>query len=78
MLMLFACFVTFLFISSKDETFGWTGTAGGLLVMEGSGSNEDRVPMLDRAAVTVAAKWETQKEDKTGANEEQTQGVTSD
>lgn len=54
--MLLACFATFLFSSSKAATLGWAGAAGGLLVMEGSGSSEDRVPMLDKAAVIVAVK----------------------
>lgn len=54
--MLFACFTTFLFTSSKAEMFGCSWTGGGLLVMEDSGSSEDRVPMLDKAAVMVAIK----------------------
>lgn len=54
MLMLLACFATFLFSSSKAATLGWAGAGGGLLVMEGRGSREDSVPMLDKAAVIVA------------------------
>ena len=61
--MLLACFATFLFTSSKAEILGWVGTGGGLLVMEGSGSSEDRVPMLDKAAVMVAT-GKIQKQNK--------------
>lgn len=69
MLMLFACFATFLFTSSKAEMVGWERREGGLLVMEGSGSSVDRASMFDRAAVKVAIKkWDTGEENKLGAN----------
>lgn len=35
---------------------GCAAAGDGLLVMEGSESSEDRVPMLDKAAVMVAAR----------------------
>lgn len=54
MLMLFACFATFLFASSKVAMLGWVAAGEGLCVIDGSGSSEDKVPMLDKAAVTVA------------------------
>lgn len=44
--------------------------------MEGSGSSEDRVPMLDKAAVMVAIRRiKTEKENETEANEKQVQQV---
>lgn len=65
MLMLLACFATFLFTSSK-AMLGWAEVGGGLLVMEGSGSSEDK-PMLDNAAVMVAIRKirDAEKENKT-------------
>lgn len=54
MLRLLACFATFFFTSSKAAAEHWPGAAAGLLV-DGSESSDDRVPMLDRAAVTVAS-----------------------
>lgn len=70
MLMLFACFATFLFTSSKAEMFGWPGAADILLIMEGSGSSEDRLPMFDKAAVMVAVKTrKTRRENKNWTNE---------
>lgn len=54
MLMLFACFATFLFTSSKLAMLGWAGATGGFCIMEGSGTSDDKVPMLVKAAVTVA------------------------
>lgn len=72
--MLLACFATFLFTSSKAAKLGCAGTSGGLLVMEDSGSNEDKVPMLDKAAVTVAIRQKQRQIKKmTEANENQVQ-----
>lgn len=57
MLMLLACLATFFFISSNAALMLLLRFApGGLLVMVGSGSSEDKVLMLDKAAVMVAAK----------------------
>lgn len=57
MLKLLACCVTFLFTSAILARFG-VGTGGGLLVMVGSGGMGGiaaNAPMLERAAVIVAA-----------------------
>lgn len=56
--MLFACLATFLLASSKEDTLGWDTAGGGLLVMVGSGSSDDRGPIFDKAAVMVAMKRE--------------------
>ena len=56
MLMLLACFATFLFTSSRAVMLGCAAAGGGLLVMEGSDSSEDKVPMFDKAAVMVAVR----------------------
>lgn len=56
MLMLFACLVTFLLASSKEDKLVWDKEGGGLLVMVGSGSSVDRGPIFDKAAVMVAMK----------------------
>lgn len=54
--MLFACLVTFLLASSKEDKLVWDKEGGGLLVMVGSGSSVDRGPIFDKAAVMVAMK----------------------
>lgn len=54
--MLFACLVTILLASSREDTIGWDMAEGGLLVMEGSGNSVDREPIFDKAAVMVAMK----------------------
>lgn len=58
MLMLFACLVTFLLASSKEDTLAWDMARGGLLVIVGSGSSVERGPIFDKAAVMVAMRRE--------------------
>lgn len=56
MLRVFACFATFFFASSRAAAAHWPGpNICGLLAMDCSDSRDDSVPMLDRAAVTVAS-----------------------
>ncbi len=58
MLKLFACFVTFFLASSILARLVVAEDGGGLLTIVGSGAScgkEAKAPMLDRAAVMVAA-----------------------